>query len=62
MSESIKEIRKVKGPKAAIAGFKRPSDGQRIWVFKRTDEADSAAIKRVMKRNGAEGSEYELCN
>jgi len=62
MSESVKTpIKTTKGPRAAIAGFKRPRDGQQIWVFRRRGESDVAAIERVMTRNGAKGGTYELC-
>jgi hypothetical protein len=56
------ELAPVKGPKAAVATFVRPSDGKRIYVFTRTGEGVDAAIKRVMKRNGATGGQYAKCN
>jgi len=62
MSEQVKEpAKRVKGPKAAVAGFTRKGDGQHIWVFPRDGESRDDAIKRVMRHNNSEGSTYELC-
>jgi hypothetical protein len=55
------EIKTVKGPKAAVAGFIR-SDGQRIWVYPKTGESVETAIQRVMSRNGMKGGSYDRCN
>jgi len=63
MSESVKtEVKTIKGPKAAVAGFKRPSDGLQIWVFTRKGETVEHAIERVMTRNGAKGGTYARCS
>jgi len=61
MSESISEVKTVKGPKAAVAGFKRAKDGQQIWVYPRNRETREAAIVRVMTANGTKGGKYDLC-
>jgi hypothetical protein len=61
MNES-KEIKTIKGPKAAVATFVRPSDQKRIFVFTKRGESVDAAIVRVMQRNGAAGGEYAKCN
>jgi len=62
MSESDKTIVKtVKGPKAAVAQFIRPSDKKQIYVFTKRGEGVDAAIKRVMRANGATGGIYERC-
>jgi len=52
----------IRGPKAAVAGFIRPRDKQRIWVFTRKGESIESAISRVMQRNGASGQPYEKCS
>jgi hypothetical protein len=62
-AENVKtEVRTVKGPKASLARFKRPSDGRQIFVFAREGETRDHAILRVMKANGAEGGSYDYCN
>jgi hypothetical protein len=62
MSDPVKEeIKTVSGPKAAIATFIRPSDKKRIYVFTKRGEGVDSAIKRVMKKNGAEGGSYDKC-
>jgi len=60
--ETVKtEVKTVKGPKAAVAGFIRPRDGQQIWIFAKRGESVEAAIDRVMLRNGAKGGKYDRC-
>lgn len=61
-TENKSEVKRISAPKAAVAGFIRPKDGTRIWVYPRTGESTENAIKRVMRSNGAEGGEYELAN
>lgn len=56
------EVKRVKGPKGAVATFVRPRDNKRIYVFCKDSEAIEVAIKRVMKHNGASGGEYAKCN
>jgi hypothetical protein len=55
-------IKHVKGPKASVATFIRPSDNKRIYVFTKKSETMDNAIKRVMMANGAKGGSYDLCN
>jgi len=61
---AAKEVDKpsvVRGPKACVAVFIRPSDGKQIFVYPRNGESKETAIQRVMKRNGAEGGHYDYC-
>jgi len=59
--ENEPKVGKVKGPEAAVAGFIRPRDKERIWVYTKKGESTDAAIKRVMAKNGASGQSYDLC-
>jgi hypothetical protein len=53
-------VKKVRGPKAAVATFVRSSDSKRIYVFARPGESTERAIIRVKQRNGSAGSEHQL--
>jgi translation elongation factor P/translation initiation factor 5A len=55
-------VKTVKGPKAAIAGFKRVRDGQQIWVFARPGESNEKAIVRVKKHNGSSEVDHVIVN
>jgi hypothetical protein len=60
VEEPKQTVKKVRGPKAAVATFVRTSDKVRIYVFARPGESVENAVNRVKRRNGSSAVEHQL--
>jgi len=60
VEKTKQSVKKVSGPKAAVATFVRASDKARIYVFTRPGESVESAIARVKQRNGSAGVDHQL--